>query len=100
MPPYGQVLVVGGGDGGVLREAVRHPGVEEITLCEIDEAVIRASKRFLPGLARGFDHPKVKVVIGDGFEFLRGHEDEFDVIITDSSDPVGTRRARPPTASA
>ena len=54
----------------------------------------------LPGLARGFDHPKVKVVIGDGFEFLRGHEDEFDVIITDSSDPVGTRTARPSKAFA
>ncbi|ORZ32249.1 Spermine/spermidine synthase-domain-containing protein [Catenaria anguillulae PL171] len=84
-----KVLVVGGGDGGVLREVVKHPGVESVTLCEIDEAVPRVSKMFLPALAAGFDHPKVNVHIGDGFEFLKDKEAEYDVIITDSSDPVG-----------
>ncbi|KNE71509.1 spermidine synthase [Allomyces macrogynus ATCC 38327] len=84
-----RVLVVGGGDGGVLREVVKHPSVESVTLCEIDEAVPRVSRMYLPTLAAGFDHPKVTVHIGDGFEFLKDKENEFDVIITDSSDPVG-----------
>lgn len=84
-----KVLVIGGGDGGVLREIVKHPSLEEVTLCEIDEAVIRISKQFLPGMAVGFEHPKAKVHVGDGFEFLKAHKNEFDVIITDSSDPVG-----------
>ncbi|KAI8052027.1 spermidine synthase [Syncephalis plumigaleata] len=77
-----KVLVIGGGDGGVIREVVKHECVEEVVLCDIDEAVIRVSKQYLPSMA-------VKVHIGDGFEFMKNHEDEFDVIITDSSDPVG-----------
>ncbi|KAI8871381.1 spermidine synthase [Ramicandelaber brevisporus] len=84
-----KVLVIGGGDGGVLREVVKHASVEEVTLCEIDEAVIRVSKKYLPGMAIGFTHPKVKVHVGDGFEYLATHKNEYDVIITDSSDPVG-----------
>ncbi|KAG0337796.1 putrescine aminopropyltransferase [Podila humilis] len=84
-----KVLVIGGGDGGVLREVVKHEGVEEVTLCEIDEAVIRVSKKYLPSMAVGFEHPKVKIHVGDGFAFLEDKVDSFDVIITDSSDPVG-----------
>jgi len=84
-----KVLVVGGGDGGVLREVVKHESVEEVTLCEIDESVIRLSKKYLPGMAVGFNHPKVKIHIGDGFPFLEDKVDSFDVIITDASDPVG-----------
>lgn len=53
------------------------------------QAVIRASKKFLPSMAAGFEHPKVKIHIGDGFAFLEDKVDSFDVIITDSSDPVG-----------
>ncbi|CAG8770185.1 spermidine synthase [Gigaspora rosea] len=84
-----KVLVIGGGDGGVLREVVKHESVEEVTLCDIDEAVIRTSKKYLPGMAIGFDNPKVKVHIGDGFPFLEDKANCYDVIITDSSDPVG-----------
>jgi len=84
-----KILVVGGGDGGVLREIVKHPGIEEATLVDIDEQVINVSKKFLPSMSVGFQHPKVKVHIGDGFEYLRDHKNEFDVIITDSSDPEG-----------
>ncbi|KYQ93022.1 spermidine synthase [Tieghemostelium lacteum] len=84
-----KVLVVGGGDGGVLREVVKHPQVESVTLCEIDKGVIEASRRFLPKMAAGFDHPKVTLFIGDGLEFMRSRKGEFDVIITDSSDPIG-----------
>eukprot|EP01132_Coremiostelium_polycephalum_P002870 gene2870-3566_t len=84
-----KVLVVGGGDGGVLREVVKHPGVESVTLCEIDQGVIDASRAFLPKMSAGFDHPKVTLFIGDGLEFMRKRKGEFDVIITDSSDPIG-----------
>ncbi|RHZ47145.1 hypothetical protein Glove_590g48 [Diversispora epigaea] len=83
------VLVIGGGDGGVLREIVKHESVEEVTLCEIDETVINLSKKYLPKMSVGFNHPKVKVNIGDGFEYLKDKSSQFDVIITDSSDPVG-----------
>ena len=83
------VLVIGGGDGGVLREVVKHPSVENATLVDIDEAVPRLSKRFLPQMAVGFDNPKTKTLIMDGFEYLKEHKNEFDCIITDSSDPEG-----------
>lgn len=84
-----KVLVIGGGDGGVLREIVKHNTVEEAVLCDIDEGVIRVSKKYLPSMAVGFQHPKVKVHIGDGFKFLEEYKNTFDVIITDSSDPEG-----------
>ncbi|CCF57916.1 hypothetical protein KAFR_0D02680 [Kazachstania africana CBS 2517] len=84
-----KVLVIGGGDGGVLREVVKHESVEEAVLCDIDEAVIRLSKKYLPELSKSYDHPKVKTHIGDGFQFLRDYQNTFDVIITDSSDPEG-----------
>ncbi|CAG8547977.1 2957_t:CDS:2 [Ambispora leptoticha] len=88
-PDPRKVLVIGGGDGGVLREVIKHDSVEELILCEIDEAVIRVSKEYLPGMAVGFNNDKVKVVIGDGFPFLADKVNSFDVIITDASDPVG-----------
>lgn len=88
-PDPKKVLVIGGGDGGVLREVVKHSCVEEAILCDIDEAVIRVSKKYLPGMSVGFQHPKVQVHVGDGFEFLKNRRGEFDVIITDSSDPEG-----------
>jgi len=84
-----KVLVIGGGDGGVLREVVKHESVEEAILCDIDEAVIRLSKKYLPGMSVGFQHPNATTHVGDGFEFLKTHKNEFDVIITDSSDPEG-----------
>jgi spermidine synthase len=84
-----KVLVIGGGDGGVLREVARHSGVEEIVECEIDEGVITVSKKYLPSLAIGYDDPRVTVKVMDGAKFLAENQDTFDVIITDSSDPVG-----------
>jgi len=83
------VLVIGGGDGGVLREVVKHETVEKAILCDIDEAVIRVSKKYLPGMSIGYQHPNVGVHIGDGFKFLADYKNEFDVIVTDSSDPEG-----------
>lgn len=84
-----KILVIGGGDGGILREVARHETVLSIDICEIDERVIRVSKEFLPGMSIGFDDPRVRVHIADGSEFVRLHPLEYDVIIVDSSDPVG-----------
>jgi len=84
-----RVLVIGGGDGGVLREVVKHSSVKTAVLCDIDEAVIRLSKQYLPGMSSGFSASNATVHVGDGFEFLKTHKNEFDVIITDSSDPDG-----------
>ncbi|WP_320040316.1 spermidine synthase [uncultured Desulfobacter sp.] len=83
------VLVIGGGDGGVLREISRHGNVCSIDFCEIDEDVIEVSKRFLPFMACGFDDPRVKIHIKDGAVFVRENPGCYDVIIVDSSDPVG-----------
>eukprot|EP00565_Helicotheca_tamesis_P000882 CAMPEP_0185737212 /NCGR_PEP_ID=MMETSP1171-20130828/29942_1 /TAXON_ID=374046 /ORGANISM="Helicotheca tamensis, Strain CCMP826" /LENGTH=307 /DNA_ID=CAMNT_0028408085 /DNA_START=339 /DNA_END=1262 /DNA_ORIENTATION=- len=84
-----KVLVIGGGDGGVLREVAKHECVKEITICEIDQGVIDVSKQYLPGLAKGYDDERVTVFVGDGAKFMEEHKGEFDVIITDSSDPIG-----------
>ncbi|KAK6355943.1 putrescine aminopropyltransferase [Orbilia javanica] len=88
-PEPKKVLVIGGGDGGVLREVIKHECVEEAILCDIDEAVIRVSKQYLPEMSASYQHPKVKTHIGDGFKFLADYKNTFDVIITDSSDPDG-----------
>ncbi|EIM87794.1 saccharopine dehydrogenase [Stereum hirsutum FP-91666 SS1] len=84
-----KVLVIGGGDGGVVREVLKHDTVEEVVLCDIDEAVIRVSKKYLPHMAGLLDSPRVRVFVGDGFKFLAENTSTYDVIITDSSDPVG-----------
>lgn len=84
-----KVLVIGGGDGGVLREIAKHKSVETIELVEIDEAVIRMSKTYFPKMAVGFDDSRVTVHITDGFEFLCQKKGEYDVIISDTSDPEG-----------
>ncbi|WVQ95163.1 spermidine synthase [Kwoniella sp. CBS 9459] len=92
------VLVIGGGDGGVIRECLKHKSVKKVTLCDIDEAVIRVSKQWLPIMSACYKDPRVEVHIGDGFKFLPEHKNEYDVIITDSSDPVGPAEAlfKPP----
>lgn len=84
-----RVLVIGGGDGGVLREVLKHPSVKHAVLCEIDARVIEVSKRFLPTLATSYEDPRVEVKIMDGAAYMDQHKGEYDVIITDSSDPIG-----------
>nr|XP_016940024.1 spermidine synthase [Drosophila suzukii] len=84
-----KVLIVGGGDGGVAREVVKHPLVEEVHQVEIDDRVVELSKQYLPEMACGFENKKLKLTIGDGFDYMKKHKNEFDVIITDSSDPIG-----------
>lgn len=83
------VLIVGGGDGGVAREVTKHPLVEKIVQVEIDSKVVETSKKHLPFMSAGFTSPKLTLNICDGFEYMRTHKNEFDVIITDSSDPIG-----------
>jgi spermidine synthase len=84
------VLVIGGGDGGTVREVLRHATVERVTMVEIDETVVQASRQFLPTLASAFDHPKLELRIADGIHFIESAPaDAYDLIIIDSSDPVG-----------
>ncbi|KAH8264490.1 hypothetical protein KR038_009001 [Drosophila bunnanda] len=88
-PSPKKVLIVGGGDGGVAREVVKHPLVEEVHQVEIDDRVVDLSKKYLPAMACGFESEKMRLTIGDGFDYMKNHKNEFDVIITDSSDPIG-----------
>jgi len=83
------VLVVGGGDGGAIREILKHPSVEKATLVEIDGAVIEASKRFFPAIAGKLDDPRVDVRIEDGIKHIAESRNCYDVILVDSTDPVG-----------
>ncbi|UYV68230.1 SRM [Cordylochernes scorpioides] len=84
-----KVLIIGGGDGGVAREVAKHPQVETIVQCELDEEVVEVSKKYLPFTAQGFYNPKLQLNFCDGVEFMKQHKNEFDVIITDSPDPKG-----------
>lgn len=84
------VLIVGGGDGGAMREIQRHPGVERIVLAEIDEDVITFSRKWLPEVSNGsFDDSRVEIKIVDGVDYMKSGDELFDLIIIDSSDPVG-----------
>ena len=84
-----QILVVGGGDGGSVREVLKHPSVKRVVLAEIDEGVIAASKKYLPSIAKGLEDSRVELEITDGTIYVREHRNEFDVIIIDSTDPIG-----------
>jgi spermidine synthase len=84
------ILVIGGGDGGTVREVLRHPGVEKVTMVEIDGEVIKSCKEFLPKIAAAFDNPKLELLVDDGIAFIQKAEAEaYDIIIVDGSDPVG-----------
>ncbi|RSK28989.1 polyamine aminopropyltransferase [Bacillus sp. HMF5848] len=83
------VLVVGGGDGGVIREVLKHPSVKKATLVEIDGKVIEYSKQYLPEIAGMLDDPRVEVKVDDGFMHIAQSENEYDVIMVDSTEPVG-----------
>ncbi|KAM0942633.1 putative spermidine synthase [Dioscorea sansibarensis] len=90
IPNPKKVLVIGGGDGGVLREVSRYSSVEVIDICEIDAMVVDVSKKFFPKLAMGFEDPRVSLHIGDGVAFLKNvPEGTYDAVIVDSSDPIG-----------
>ncbi|MDM7858121.1 polyamine aminopropyltransferase [Thiopseudomonas acetoxidans] len=85
-----RVLIIGGGDGGMLREVCRHASVEHVTMVEIDQAVVDMCKEYLPKHSNGaFDDPRVNLVIDDGMSFVANCTDTFDVIISDCPDPTG-----------
>ena len=84
------VLVIGGGDGGILREVLKHPSVKVATLCEIDRTVIDMSIKHFPEVSAGaFDDPRTEITIADGVQFVGETNLRFDAILVDSTDPVG-----------
>lgn len=83
------VLVIGGGDGGTVREVLRHSTVKNVDLCEIDGLVIEASKKFLPSIAGKLGDPRVKIYVEDAIEFIKNKKNCYDVILIDSTDPMG-----------
>lgn len=84
------ILVIGGGDGGTVREFLKHDHVEKVTMVEIDEEVIKACKQFLPSIAASFDDPRLELIVGDGIAFAKeAAANTYDLIIVDGSDPVG-----------
>jgi len=84
------VLVIGGGDGGTVREILRHESIEKVTMVEIDNEVIKSCKEFLPEIAAAFDNPKLELIVDDGIAFVKSAKQDFyDLIIVDGSDPVG-----------
>lgn len=88
-PHIQKVLVIGGGDGGTVREILKHKEIKEIDVCEIDKSVIEISRKHLPNLAGSFEDPRVKIYNQDGSKFIQNRKKEYDIIIVDSSDPIG-----------
>ena len=86
-----RVLIVGGGDGGALREALRHPGVT-VTLAELDPEVVQVSRAYFPALAEAFDSPRATVAYGDAADYVADAGERFDVVLCDLTDPVGPAR--------
>ncbi|GAB4412665.1 MAG: polyamine aminopropyltransferase [Thermodesulfovibrionales bacterium] len=88
-PDPKRVAVIGGGDGGAVREILKHDSVEKVYFIEIDEEVINVSRRFFPTVACGIDDSRVEIRCMDGAEFVKGRDSDIDVIIVDSTDIIG-----------
>lgn len=88
-PSIKNVLVIGGGDGGTVRELTRYSTIEKIDMVEIDELVVEVAKKYLPLTAGKLNDPRVSLFIEDGAEFLRNAPLKYDLIIVDSTDPIG-----------
>lgn len=82
-----KVLIIGGGDGGVVREFAKHENIKQIDLVEIDERVIEVSKKYFPECTSALDDPRVNVLPQDGFAFIKARKSEYDIIVVDSTDP-------------
>jgi len=83
------VLVIGGGDGGTVREVLKHDTVERVVLCEIDGMVIEVCKKYLPTIAGKLDDPRVEILVEDAIEYIKNKKNEFDIVLIDSTDPMG-----------
>lgn len=88
-PNIKRVLVIGGGDGGTVRELTRYETIESIHMVEIDKQVVDVCREYLPQTAGKLDDPRVELFFEDGLKFIRSHVDEYDLIIVDSTDPFG-----------
>lgn len=84
-----KVLVIGGGDGGTAREVLRHKGVERCVMVEIDEMVVNACKEHIPQTSSALNDPRLELIIGDGIKFVKETNEKFDIILVDSTDPIG-----------
>jgi len=90
MKPAENVLIIGGGDGGVAREVLRHPEVKSVTMAEIDKVVVDQCREHMPSISGGiWDDPRFHLIIGDGAEVIRRMKAQCDVVIIDSTDPIG-----------
>ena len=88
-PEPKHVLIVGGGDGGVVREVLRHPSVEKVVLAEIDGKVIETAKKYFPQIASKLSDERVDIQVTDGVRHIQENKGKYDVIIVDSTEPVG-----------
>ncbi|NDL66308.1 polyamine aminopropyltransferase [Anaerotalea alkaliphila] len=88
-PEIKKVLVIGGGDGGTVRELTRYPSIESIEMVEIDERVVRLCQEYLPQTAGKLTDPRVKLHFEDGISFVARKKDAYDLILVDSTDPIG-----------
>jgi spermidine synthase len=92
-PAPKRVCVIGGGDGGCLREVLKYPSVEKVVIVEIDSLVKETVERYMPYFAAGFSDPRVEAVINDGYEYIKDIDNVFDIILVDSYDPGGPVRS-------
>ncbi len=88
-PHVKDVLVIGAGDGGVIRELTRYPEIERIDMVEIDPMVVEVCREYLPQTSYKLDDPRVSIHYADGLKFVRSCNDQYDLIIVDSTDPFG-----------
>jgi spermidine synthase len=84
-----KVVIIGGGDAGAVTEIVKYPSVESVILCEIDPLVVSSCREYFPALSAGLNDPRVKVLNEDGAAFISRFDEEFDLVLVDSTDPVG-----------
>jgi spermidine synthase len=84
------ILVIGGGDGGVVREVIKHKDVKQITVVEIDKMVVEVSKKYFPALSSGLGDKRLKIIYNDGSKYINEIKEKFDIILVDSYDPIGT----------
>ncbi|MCL2766779.1 MAG: polyamine aminopropyltransferase, partial [Peptococcaceae bacterium] len=82
-------LVIGGGDGGSVRELVKHQSLEKVVICEIDGQVVKAAQKFLPEISCGYYNPRVEIIIDDGIKHAKDNKNTYDIIVVDAPDPVG-----------
>mgnify|MGYP001397956252 CR=1 FL=1 len=83
------VLIIGGGDAGCLREALKYPSVEKVVQCDIDERVTRVSEEYFSWVKSAIGDPRAEVIFEDGVKYIEEHKNAFDLIVVDSTDPVG-----------